>query len=47
VSWQRFIARLACHGPLSEFVPASFLQEGRSDVSMLAAVADDVAISMA
>ena len=26
VSWQRFIARLVAHGPVSEFVPGSILQ---------------------
>jgi glucosamine-6-phosphate deaminase len=47
VSWQRFIARLAAHGPISEFVPASFLQETRCDYTILGSVADDVKIAMA
>ncbi|MDJ0335859.1 hypothetical protein QMG83_11545 [Salinibacterium sp. G-O1] len=47
VSWQRFIARLAAHGPVSEFVPASFLQETRADYTILGSVADDVQIAMA
>jgi glucosamine-6-phosphate deaminase len=46
-SWQRFIARLVAHGPVSEFVPGSMLQETRTDFTMLGAVADDLAISMA
>ena len=29
VSWQRFIARLVAHGPVSEFVPGSVLQTAR------------------
>ena len=29
VSWQRFIARLVAHGPVSEFVPGSILQTAR------------------
>jgi glucosamine-6-phosphate deaminase len=47
VSWQRFIARLVAHGPVSEFVPGSILQEARTDYTILGDVADDVAISMA
>lgn len=46
-SWQRFIARLVAHGPVSEFVPGSFLQEVRTDFTLLGGVADDVSISMA
>ena len=47
VSWQRFIARLVAHGPVSEFVPGSILQTVRTDYTMLGGVADDVAIDMA
>jgi glucosamine-6-phosphate deaminase len=47
VSWQRFIARLVAHGPVSEFVPGSILQQARTDFTILGDVADDVAISMA
>jgi glucosamine-6-phosphate deaminase len=47
VSWQRFIARLVAHGPVSEFVPGSFLQEAGGDYTMLGGVADDLVISMA
>ncbi len=47
VSWQRFIARLVAHGPVSEFVPGSILQTARTDYTMLGAVADDVRIHMA
>lgn len=46
-TWQRFIARLVAHGPVSEFVPGSILQELRTDFTMLGGVADDVAVSMA
>jgi glucosamine-6-phosphate deaminase len=46
-SWQRFIARLAAHGPVTELVPASFLQESGADYTMLGGVADDLEISMA
>lgn len=45
-SWQGFIARLAAHGPVSEFVPASLLQETHADYTMLGAVADDVVVDM-
>jgi glucosamine-6-phosphate deaminase len=47
VSWQRFIARLVAHGPISEFVPGSILQTGRTDYTILGGVADDVEIRMA
>lgn len=46
-SWQRFIARLVAHGPVSEFVPGSLLQEAGADYTMLGIVADDLVISMA
>ena len=45
-SWQRFIARLVAHGPVSEFVPGSILQEAGADYTLLGSVADDVKISM-
>jgi len=47
VSWQRFIARLVAHGPVSELVPGSILQEVRTDYTILGGVADDVQIHMA
>ena len=47
VSWQRFIARLVLHGPVSEFVPGSFLQTAPSEIHILGGVADDVEINMA
>jgi glucosamine-6-phosphate deaminase len=47
VSWQRFIARLVAHGPVSEFVPGSILQAARTDYTILGGVADDVEIHMA
>lgn len=47
VSWQRFIARLVAHGPVSEFVPGSILQTARTDYMVLGGVADDVAVEIA
>ena len=47
ISWQRFIARLVAHGPVSEFVPGSILQTTRTDYTILGSVADDVEIHMA
>ncbi len=47
VSWQRFIARLVAHGPISEHVPGSILQTARTDYTILGGVADDVEIHMA
>lgn len=47
VSWQRFIARLVAHGPVSEFVPGSMLQTAPTDYTMLGGVADDVTVDMA
>ena len=47
VSWQRFIARLVAHGPVSEFVPGSILQTAPTDYTILGGVADDVEIAMA
>jgi glucosamine-6-phosphate deaminase len=47
VSWQRFIARLVAHGPISEFVPGSLLQLARTDYTILGSVADDVEVHMA
>ena len=40
-AWQRFITRLAAHGPVTPLVPASILQVLRSDLTVLGAVADD------
>ncbi|HVM14804.1 MAG TPA: hypothetical protein VM287_10820 [Egibacteraceae bacterium] len=47
LSWQRFIARLVAHGPVSTAVPGSILQLARTDYTMLGEVADDVTIQMA
>jgi glucosamine-6-phosphate deaminase len=47
VSWQRFIARLVAHGPVSELVPGSILQTSSTDYTILGGVADDVEIHMA
>jgi glucosamine-6-phosphate deaminase len=47
VSWQRFIARLVAHGPVSPYVPGSILQTAPTDYTILGGVADDVEIHMA
>lgn len=47
LSWQRFIARLVAHGPISEFVPGSLLQETRTDYTILGGVAEDIRVHMA
>lgn len=46
-SWQRFIARLAAHGPVTPWIPGSILQTVPGSYTMLGGVADDVVISMA
>jgi len=46
VSWQRFIARLVAHGPVSTYVPGSILQTAPTDYTILGGVADDVEIHM-
>ncbi|MCE5239533.1 hypothetical protein LLH23_13740 [bacterium] len=42
MSWQRFIGRLATHGPVTPLVPASFLQTAPGEVVFLQAVAEDI-----
>jgi glucosamine-6-phosphate deaminase len=46
VSWQRFIARLVAHGPVSEYVPGSLLQTAPTDFTILGSVANNVEIQM-
>jgi hypothetical protein len=46
VSWQRFIARLAAHGPVNTFVPGSILQTAPGTYVMVGGVADDVITSI-
>ncbi|MGH9534935.1 MAG: hypothetical protein ACRD2E_08760, partial [Terriglobales bacterium] len=46
VSWQRFIARLVAHGPVTPLVPGSILQQAAGSYTLLGGVADDVAIAM-
>jgi glucosamine-6-phosphate deaminase len=46
MSWQRFIARLAAYGPVTELVPASVLQTVPTDYILLGGVADDVTIAI-
>lgn len=40
-AWQRFITRLAAHGPVTPLVPSSILQILRSELILHGAVADD------
>ncbi|MGH7145680.1 MAG: hypothetical protein ACREJ2_16340 [Planctomycetota bacterium] len=47
MAWQRFIARLAAHGPVNTLVPGSILQDTNCGYHILGSVADDVAISFA
>jgi glucosamine-6-phosphate deaminase len=42
MSWQRFIGRLATHGPVTPLVPASFLQTAPGEVVFLDKVAEDI-----
>lgn len=42
VSWQRFIARLVAHGPVTPLVPASILQQLNTDFHLLDSIADDI-----
>jgi len=42
MSWQRFIGRLATHGPVTPLVPASYLQTLPGEVVFLGAVADNI-----
>ncbi len=42
VSWQRFIIRLAAHGPVTPLIPASMLQTMRSDLYISEKLAQDI-----
>ncbi len=46
MSWQRFIARLVAHGPVTRFVPGSILQTVPTTYTILGVVAEDVEIDM-
>jgi glucosamine-6-phosphate deaminase len=46
VAWQRFIGRLAAHGPVNTLVPGSILQTAPTTYTMIGGVADNVVISM-
>ncbi len=46
MSWQRFIARLVAHGPVTPWVPGSILQTLPGTYSILGGVAENVEISM-
>lgn len=46
ISWQRFIARLAAHGPVNTLVPASILQKVPSSYILLGGVADNCEINI-
>jgi glucosamine-6-phosphate deaminase len=41
-AWQKFITRLAVHGPVTPLVPSSILQILRSELHILGKVADDL-----
>jgi glucosamine-6-phosphate deaminase len=41
-AWQKFITRLAAHGPVTPLVPSSILQILRSELHILGKVADDL-----
>ncbi len=43
VSWQKFITRLATHGPVTPMVPASYLQSLPGKVTVLGPIAEDIA----
>ena len=47
VSWQRFIARLVLHGPVTPLVPGSLLQTEESEVKILGGVAENCSVDMA
>ena len=47
VSWQRFIARLVAHGPVTPYVPGSILQTLPGTYTILGGVAENVEIHMA
>jgi glucosamine-6-phosphate deaminase len=47
VSWQRFIARLVAHGPVTPLIPGSILQEVRGSYTILGSVAENLEIHMA
>lgn len=47
VSWQRFIARLVLHGPVTPLVPGSLLQTEKGDITILGEVAGNVEVDMA
>ena len=42
MSWQRFVGRLATHGPVTPLVPASFLQALPGEVVYLKAIAEEI-----
>jgi len=47
LSWQRFIARLVAHGPVTPYVPGSILQTVPGSYTILGGVADNIEIHMA
>ncbi len=46
ISWQRFIARLVAHGPVTTKVPGSILQELPGTYTILGGVAEDIEVEM-
>jgi glucosamine-6-phosphate deaminase len=42
VSWQRFIIRLAAHGPVNMMIPSTLLQTVPSELHMVESLAEDI-----
>jgi len=42
ISWERFIVRLAAHGPVTQYIPASMLQLRRTDFFIKEVLAENV-----
>ncbi len=46
ISWQRFIARLVLHGPVTPKVPGSILQTLPGTITIMGGVAEDIEVEM-
>lgn len=46
ISWQRFIARLVAHGPVSQLVPGSILQTAPTTFNVVGGVADAIDVEI-
>jgi glucosamine-6-phosphate deaminase len=42
ISWERFIVRLAAHGPVTQFIPASILQIRKTEYKIREVLAENV-----